>query len=61
MDSLADVYIRLIAAVIRLMIIFAGLLVEMLTLAVFMLLFVVWLAWPAIAIYTISKGLILVL
>jgi len=56
-DSLADVYIRLIAAVIRLMIIFTGLLVELLTMIIFLVLFVVWLAWPMIAIYSIVKGL----
>ena len=61
MDSITDIYIRLIAACIRLTIIFMGLVVELMTLAVFLVLFVVWLAWPAVAVYMISKGLNLIL
>ena len=61
LNSITDLYIRLIAAGIRLAIIFIGLMVELLTLISFLLLFIVWLGWPAIAIYLISKGLTLVL
>lgn len=57
MDSLADLYIRLIAAGIRLIIITAGFVVGFLTLIFFLLLFVVWLAWPIIAAYSIARGL----
>ena len=60
LDSLADLYIRLIAACIRLLIIFMGLFVELLTLIGFLVLFIVWLAWPAISIYLIITGLNLV-
>ena len=61
LDSITDLYIRLIAAVIRLTIIFMGLVVELMTLAVFLVLFVAWLAWPVVAVYMISKGLNLIL
>ena len=57
LDVIASAYIRLIAACIRLVIIFAGLVVELFTLIAFLLLFVVWLAWPVISIYLITKGL----
>lgn len=60
MDVITDFYIRIIAAAIRLTIISMGFFVELLTIIVFLLLFVIWLAWPAIAIYLIVKGLNLV-
>lgn len=56
LDAIADLYIRLIAACIRLTIIVGGLLTELLALVVFILLFIVWLGWPMIAIYLIIKG-----
>jgi hypothetical protein len=55
-DALADLYIRLIAAGVRSAIILAGLIVELLTLIGFLLIFVIWLAWPVIAIYLIIMG-----
>lgn len=61
MDSLADLYIRLIAAGIRLIIITAGFVIEFLILVFFLLLFVIWLAWPVISIYMIISGLNLVI
>ena len=57
MDKIADFYIRLIAAFIRLMIISAGLIWQLILFIFFMLLFVVWLAWPAIAVYSVIKGI----
>lgn len=60
MNVVTDIYIRLIAACIRLTIILIGLFVELLAIIGFLLLFVVWLAWPAIAIYLIIKGINLV-
>lgn len=57
LDSLVDIYIRLIAACIRLVIIIAGLLWQAVLFVFFILLFVAWLAWPAIAIYSVAKGL----
>lgn len=60
MDLITDIYIRLIAACIRLTIILIGLIVELLILVAFLILFIVWLAWPAIAVYSISRGLNLV-
>lgn len=55
-DTITDFYIRLIAASIRMAIIITGLIVNSLTLIIFMLLFVAWLAWPAVSIYLIVKG-----
>ncbi len=60
LDAITDVYIRLIAAGIRMTIILAGLIVELLTLIFFLILFVVWLAWPVLAVYSIIKGFSLV-
>ena len=57
LDVVVDLYIRLIAAGIRTIIILAGLVFELLTLIFFLILFVAWLVWPAIAIYLIMKGL----
>src|SRR3989344_8651964 len=57
MDPIADLYIRLIAAIVRLSIILTGLIWQLFLLVAFLILFVIWLAWPAIAIYSISKGL----
>jgi len=56
LDSMADLYIRLIAACIRLFIIFGGLLTQLLVFITFMVLYVIWLAWPVISIYMIIKG-----
>lgn len=61
LDAAADIYIRLIAACIRVIIIFVGFITIFLTMISFLLLFVIWLGWPAIAIYLISKGLAYVL
>jgi len=60
MDKVADLYIRLIAASIRLTIIFAGLIWQLILLILFLSFFVLWLAWPAIAVYSIIKGFTLV-
>jgi len=57
LDVLVDIYIRLIAAVIRLTIIVMGLLWQLLLFIGFMVLFVGWLGWPAIAIYMIGMGI----
>src|SRR3989344_443736 len=52
-DSVAYIYVRLIAAGIRLSIIFMGLLWQATLLVGFGLLFIIWLSWPAVAIYSI--------
>ena len=57
LDMIADLYIRLIAAGIRMLVILAGLLMELLTLILFLVLFVAWLVWPGVAIFLIMKGL----
>lgn len=61
LDVLVDVYIRLIAACIRLVIILTGLVAQVLIFLGFIVLFVLWLGWPVISIYLIIKGLNLVL
>ena len=61
LDGIVDVYIRLIAAGIRTLIILLGLVWQLILFLGFLLLFVIWLAWPAIAIYMISRGLALAL
>lgn len=61
LDSIVDVYIRLLAAGIRSSIILLGLIWQFILLIFFLSLFIVWLAWPVIAIYSISNGLNVVL
>ena len=56
LDAITDLYIRLIAAGIRMLIIIFGLMVEFLILILFFVLFVIWLAWPVIAVYTVVAG-----
>ena len=60
-DSIADLYIRLIAAAIRSSIILMGLLWQFVLLISFLILFIFWLAWPVIIAYSISKGLNIIL
>lgn len=60
-DPIVDLYIRLMAACIRLSIIFTGLMWQLVLLVSFLLLFVFWLAWPVITIYSISTGLNMIL
>ena len=60
MDQIIDLYIRLIAAGVRLLIIIIGLLWQVILLALFTLLFVVWVSWPIACIYLISKGLAMI-
>lgn len=60
MDRVVDLYIRLIAAFIRLTIIAMGLIMQALIGVSFIILFVIWLGWPVVSIYFILKGLIMV-
>ncbi len=59
-NVIVDFYIRIIAAVIRLIIILIGLTAELILMIAFVALLVVWLLWPAIFIFWVSKGLVLV-
>ena len=61
LDSMADLYIRFIAAGIRMIIILMGLLWQLILLILFLILFVAWLAWPLILIYSVGRGLNLVI
>lgn len=56
MNPVIDGYVRLLAACIRLSIIIAGLAVIVVRSAAFLVLLVVWLAWPVIAVAFIAEG-----
>lgn len=56
-DKLADGYTRLLAAFVRTLIILTGLLYEAGTVFVFVCLIIVWLAWPAVFVILLTKGL----
>jgi len=56
-DWITDIYLRLLAALIRLSIIVAGLLVELITILCFTALLILWLLWPLILIFSIFKSL----
>lgn len=58
-DKLIDLYIRLIAAGIRMAIIAAGITGQLILLVVFLILLIIWLGWPVIALYSIKRGLTL--
>lgn len=59
-NFLVDIYIRLIAAGIRLTIIVIGLVAQVLVLVFFVGLFVAWLLWPVLFITTITRGFTLI-
>lgn len=59
LSFLADVYIRILAAVVRLAVIIVGLFWEGMLFIGFMLLFVAWLLWPVISLFLLYRGLIL--
>ncbi|MFH1769528.1 MAG: hypothetical protein ABH833_02580 [Parcubacteria group bacterium] len=54
-NFVVDIFIRLIAAVLRLGIVLTGLIYEILIIAVFIVFLVVWLAWPAILVLSIRQ------
>ena len=60
LNIIADFYIRIIAAIIRLIIILLGLFVELIVIIAFVALFIAWLLWPVIFIWSVSKGLSLI-
>lgn len=57
MNMVIDFYIRILAAIVRLTIILVGLIAEIVIIAVFTALLVVWLLWPVIFIWSVSYGL----
>lgn len=57
LNAILDFYIRILAAIIRLIIIVVGLLNELLLIILFLLLLIIWLLWPVIFILMIIKGL----
>jgi len=61
LDALADIYIRLIAASIRSIIIVSGLIWQLVLFIAFMLLLIVWIAWPAVSVFSIIYGIELLL
>ena len=60
-NAVADFYIRILAAAVRLTIILAGLAAEAVISAAFILLLIVWVLWPVILVYSIGKGVSLLL
>jgi len=59
-DAIADFYIRIIAAAVRLTIILTGLFVEAIIFIAFVLLMIIWILWPFVFLYSVSRGLILI-
>lgn len=57
LDAMADIYIRLIAAGVRIFIITIGLAWQLVLFIFFVLLFVIWLAWPLLAGYLVINGI----
>jgi hypothetical protein len=57
LDSIADLYIRLIAAGIRLLIVLMGLVWQLVLLVAFLLLFIAWITWPLMAVYLFVGGI----
>lgn len=58
-NGIVDFYIRIIAAIIRLIIILTGLIFELAIVAAFAALMIVWLLWPVIFVWSVSRGLAL--
>ena len=61
LNGIVDFYITIAAAVIRLLIILIGLAAEVIIIIVFLVLFIGWLLWPVIFIWSVNKGLAMVL
>lgn len=60
MNGVVDLYVRILAAIVRLVIILIGLIVEVVIIAAFIALLVIWLLWPVIFIWALSLGLPLI-
>lgn len=60
LNSIVDFYIRIIAAIVRLVIILTGLIFEVILMFAFMALFIVWLLWPVVLIVLILRGFALI-
>lgn len=56
---IADLYFRLIAALLRLSVVFGGLISCTLIFLIFLFIIIVWLFWPFIVLISISKGITL--
>lgn len=59
-NAIVDFYIRIIAAIIRLVIILIGLITETILAVAFIMLLAVWLLWPVIFVFLIMRGLALI-
>lgn len=59
-NGIVNFYIRIIAAIIRLVIILIGLATELILIIAFTALLMLWLLWPVIFIFLVSRGLALV-
>ena len=61
LNAIVDFYIRILAAIVRSIIILIGLAAELIIIAVFLIWLAIWLLWPAIFVFLISKGFSLVI
>lgn len=57
MNRVIDFYVRILAAIVRLTIIIIGLIAEVVIIAAFVALLVVWILWPVILLWSIGNGL----
>lgn len=60
-SKIADLYLRLFAAVIRLTIILIGLMIELLILIGFTVFLFIWILWPVVLLISLAKGFSLLL
>jgi len=60
-NVVVDAYTRILAALIRLVIILSGLCFEIVISVFFVALFFAWLLWPMVFVLTVSKGVLLIL
>lgn len=58
--GIIDLYIRIIAAFVRLVVIIIGLITYLATAVVFVLLFIIWFVWPILSLLLIIRGLLII-
>lgn len=56
MNGVVDFYVRILAAIVRLVIILIGLIAEAVIVTAFVALLIVWLLWPVIFIWMVGYG-----
>ncbi|MDP3954124.1 MAG: hypothetical protein Q8Q06_01750 [bacterium] len=53
----ADIYIRILAAFVRVLIILSGIIAEVIVFVGFILLLMIWIVWPILLAYSVIQGL----